>query len=107
MPIFIHNPTKYLSTTIIIEVGINIRKVHTVRIKETLEQQVVFQWVDLSNTQAISHNRTCRRTTTRAYPYAQLFTSGIDEVLHDKEVTRETHRLHNVKLEVYMLLYIF
>ena len=47
--IFVHNPLQDLSSTVIIEVGINIRKRDTVRIKETLEQKVVLERVETSN----------------------------------------------------------
>ena len=67
MPILIHYPTKHLSTTIIIKVGINIRKVDTVWIQETFKQQIVLQWVYLCDTQAVSHYRTCRRTISRIW----------------------------------------
>ena len=100
VPVFIHNPTKHLSSTIIVEVGINIREVHTVGVKETLEQQIVFQWVDLGDTQTISHHRTRCGTTTRTYPHSKFLTGRVDEVLHYKEVARETHRFHYMKLEV-------
>ena len=91
---------------VIIEVGVDIRKVHTVRVKETLKQQVVFQRVDPGYAQAISHHRSCGRATARTYPYAQIVTCSIDKVLHDKEITWEAHCLHGVKLEVDVLTHI-
>src|SRR5574344_2771655 len=106
MPILIHYPTKHLSTTIIIKVGINIRKVDTVRIQETFKQQVIFQRVYLGYSQAIGYNRTRSRSTSRTYHNAQFCTRCLDEVLHNEEVTRETHRLHDMKLKIDMLYYI-
>ena len=80
MTIFIHHPSQHLTSTIIIEVGINIRKVHTVRVQETLKQQVILQRVYLGNTQTVRHYGTCRRTTSRTYHHAKLFACRLDEV---------------------------
>ena len=106
MTIFVHYPLQHPTSTIIVEVGIDIREVHTVRVQETLKQQVVFQRVYLGDTQAISHNRTCSRTTTRTYHHAKFGAGSIDKVGHDKEVAWETHRLHYVKFEVDMLFHL-
>ena len=54
--ILIHHPSQHLASTIVIEVGINIRQVDTVRIQETLKQQVIFQRVNLGNAQSLSHD---------------------------------------------------
>ena len=47
--IFIRYPAQYLATTVIIEVGIDIGEGDTVRIQETLEQEGVFDRVDLGD----------------------------------------------------------
>ena len=107
MPILIHHPSEHFSTTIIIKVGINIRKIDTVWIQETLKQQVIFQWIYLGNTQTVSYHRTCGRTTTRTYNNPQFFTCCTNKVGHYQEVTRETHRLHDMQLKVDMLIDIF
>ncbi len=60
----------------------------------------------LRDTQAIGHRRTGSRTTSRTYRHAQLMTGGIDKVLHNQEVSRETHRLHDVQLKVHTLLHL-
>ena len=41
MAIFIHNPSQHPTTSVIVKIGIDIRQIHTIRIKETLEQQVI------------------------------------------------------------------
>ena len=48
--IFIGHPLQHLSTSVIIEIHINIRKRDTVRVQETLKQQVVLDWVHLRDT---------------------------------------------------------
>ena len=42
LAILVHYPLQDLSATVIIEVGIDIREVDTVRVEETLKKQVVF-----------------------------------------------------------------
>ena len=47
VPVLIFYPLQHLTSTIVIEVGIDIRQRDTVRIQETFKQQVVLQRVDL------------------------------------------------------------
>ena len=106
MTVLIHYPAQDLASSIIIKVGIDIRQVDTVRVQETLKQEVVLQRVNLGNAQAIGHHGTSRRTTARTHHHAQLLASRPDEVAHDEEVARETHGLHHVELEVHMLVHV-
>ena len=106
MAVLIHHPAEHLAATIIIEVGINIREVHTVGIEETLEQQVILQWVNLRDAQTVGHHRTGSAATARPHPDAKLLTGRVDKVLHYEEVARETHGLHYMKLEVDVLRHI-
>ncbi len=80
---------------VVVEVDVDIRKRYTVRVEEAFKQQVVLQRVDLRYAEAVCHHRACGRASTRPDAYAQCATYA-DKVLHDKEVTRETHRLHYV-----------
>ena len=80
MTVLIHYPSQHLASTVIIKVGINIRKVHTVWVQETLKQEVVLQWVNLGNAQAVSHHRTCRRSTSRTHHHAEFLARRPDEV---------------------------
>ena len=74
MTVLILDPFEHTSTPVIIEVGIDIREGDTVRVEETLEQKVVLQRVDLSDTQAVGHHRTCGRTTARTHHHTQFIT---------------------------------
>ena len=104
--ILVLHPLDDARTTVIVEVGIDIRQRDTVGVQETFEQQVVLDRVNLGDSQAISNRRTGSRTTTRAYRNAQFLTTGTDEVGHNQEVTRETHRLHDMQLKLDALPYI-
>ena len=54
--IFLRYPAKHFATSVIIKVGINIRQRDTVRIQETLKQQIVFNGVDFGNSQTIGYS---------------------------------------------------
>ncbi len=56
--VLVHDPPQYLSTAVVVEVGIDIRQVDTVGVEETLKQQVVFQRVNLRDAEAVGHHRT-------------------------------------------------
>ena len=103
MSVLIHYPSQHLSTSVIIKVGINIGKIHTIWIEKTLKQKVVFQGVYLRNSQAISYHGACCRATPRANHDTQIGAGSIDKVLNYEEISRETHGLHHVKFEVNML----
>ena len=99
MTIFILHPLQHLTASVVVEIGIDIRQRDTVRIQETLEKQIVFQRVNLGNTEAIGYHGACCRTTSRTHHHAQFVAGRIDKVLHDEEVTRETHRLHDMQFK--------
>ena len=98
-PILLGYPLQHPSATIVIEVDIDIGQRNTVGVEEALEQQVVLHGVYLGNLQAVGHHRTGGRTTAGAYRHVELGAGGVDKVLHNEEVTRETHRFHDVQLE--------
>ena len=104
LAVLLCHPVQHFAATCIIKVGINIGEGYTVGIEESLEQQVVLQWVEVGDSQTVGYYRTCGTTTTRTYAHAQLFASCADKVHHDEEVTRETHGLHDMQLEVDTLL---
>ena len=105
--VLIHYPLQHLASSIVLEVGIDIRQRDTVGVQETLEQQVVFQRIQLGDSQAISYHTTSGRATSWSYPHIQVLTGRIDKVLHNKEVSRETHRLHDVQLKADAVIHLF
>ena len=107
LTIFIRYPTKYLSTPVIIKVHIDIGQGDTVRIQETLKQQIVLDRVDFRNSQTIGHRRTGSRTTSRTDRHTQFLTCRINKVLYNQEVSWETHRFHDIQFEVHSLFDFF
>ena len=100
LTIFLGYPVQHPATAVVVEIHINIRQRNTVGVQEAFEKQVVFNRVYLCDSQAISHRRTCSRTTSRTYRYIEFFASGLDKILHNEEVPRETHGLHNMEFEL-------
>ena len=103
MAVFVFHPFQHTTATVVVEVGIDIRQRDTVWIEETLKQQVVLQRIDLGDAETVGHHRTSSGATSRTYHHAKLVASGVDEVLHDEEVARETHRLHDVELKLHTI----
>ena len=95
---------QHVGTSVVVEVDVDIGQRDAVGVEETLEQQVVLHRVDLRDAQAVSHARARRRATAGADADAQFVAGDVYEVLHDEEVSGETHRLHNVQLELYAFL---
>ncbi len=104
--VLVHHPAKHLAAPVVVEVGVDIRQRDAVRIEEALEQQVVLQRVDLRDAKAVGHHRARSRSTSRTHPHVELRARCVDEVLHDEEVAREAHGLHDVQLEANAVLHI-
>ena len=86
----------------ILEIDIYIRHRDSVRIQETLEQELVLDRIQVGDSQAIGHHGSGRGTTARA-DHAALRPRSRDVVLYDQEVVREAHTADGLELEVYPL----
>ncbi len=53
--VFLCHIAQYVCATVIIEVDVNIGQRDTVRVEETLKQQVILDGVNLRDAQAVSH----------------------------------------------------
>ena len=98
--IFICHPLEYTSAAVVVEVDIDIGERNTVGVEKTLEEQVVFDGVDVGDAQAIGHGTAGRRSTTWAYGNIKLLSCGFDVVLHNQEVAGEAHGFHDVQLKL-------
>ena len=92
-------PTQNLTATVIVKVDVNIGHGDSIRIQKTLEQQVIFQRVDIGNTQTIGNHRTGSRSSSGTDSDSHS-TGSIDEILHNQEVTGEAHGFHHVQFKV-------
>ena len=58
LPVFVDHILDDAVTALVVEVDIDIGQRHTLRIEETLKQQVVLDGIDVGDAQAIGHRRT-------------------------------------------------
>ena len=91
---------QHFSSTAIFEIGIDIRQRYTVRIEETLEQEVILQRVQIGDLQTVGYYRSGCTTTTRAYRHVQFFAGSADEIHNDEEISRKTHLDDGVQFEL-------
>ena len=103
--IFVFHPFQHLASSVIVEVGIDIGERYTVGVEETLKQQVVFHRVYLGDAQTVCHDGSCCRSTSRSHHHSQLVACRVDEILHDEEVSRKSHRLHDMQLELHSFVH--
>src|SRR5690606_25293443 len=90
--------------TFIVKISIDIGHALTVRIQETLEQEVVLDGVDIGNTNAIGYHRTRGRTTTRAYKNTNI-SACLDKIGYNQKVPCKTHGFDGEKLKVETLFH--
>ena len=74
----------------ILKVDVDIGHRDSVWIQETLEQQLIFDGVQVGDAQAVGHNAAGGRTTSGSHQVA-YGTAGGDIVLDNKEIVREAH----------------
>ena len=98
LSIFFLDVLEYAVAAVIVEVDVDIGHVDTVRVQESLEEEVILDRVYIGDLQAVSYCRSCCGTTTWAYRDA-LASRCCDEVLDDKEVVRESHLTDSLELE--------
>src|SRR3990167_7244100 len=87
----------HLITARILNINIDIRHGNTIRIKETLKQQSVLQWIEICNFECIGNDRAGSRATTRAKNNSLVF-APVNEVLDDQEIGIVPHLIEHSKL---------
>ena len=83
----------------IFEIHVYIRHVDSVRIEETLEQELVLDWVEVGDFQAVGHNGTGSGASSGAYEVAHSARSA-DVIRYNQEVVREAHLGDGLEFEV-------
>ena len=97
--VFFGHIFNYPVATIHAEVDVEVGHRYPFRVKETFEQQVVFQRVKVGNLLHIGHQRSGTRPPARPYRYAVAL-GPLDKVHHDQEVTGEAHLDDDIQLEI-------
>ena len=81
------------------EVDVEVGHGHTLGVQEALEQQVVFERIQVRDLHAIGHQRARTRAATRSHRAAVVL-GPVDEVTDDQEVARKAHLQDRVELEL-------
>ena len=97
--VFLGHIVQHRSAAVIVKIGVNIWQRNTVRVQKSLKQQVILHRVNLGDAQAVGHCRSSGRSTAGTNGAAQ-FGGHANVVLHNQEVTRETHVLDGFQLKV-------
>ena len=102
-PILFSDPFQHCTATIVVKVNVNIRHGNTIRIQKTFKQQVILNRINIGNRKRIGHCTARSRTTSRTDNHPQL-TGRSNVILHNQEITGETHLLDRFQLEGQPLL---
>src|SRR5690606_23270698 len=81
------------------EIDIEIRHRHALGIEKALEQQIVFERIEIGNFQRIGHQRTRARAAAGADRNIVIL-GPADEVHDDEKVTRKSHLDDDVEFEI-------
>ena len=106
LTVLLHAVAQHVGAAVLVEVHIDIGEGDAFGIEETLEQQVVFQRVDIGDLQTVGDHRTGGRATAGSHRHTH-FACGADIVPHDQEVTRKSHPLDRAQLVFDALLGLF
>ncbi len=84
---------------VLAEVDVEVRHRDALGIQETLEEQVVAQWIEVGDAERISDERSGTRAAARPDRHAVLL-RPVDEIGHDQEVAGEAHLHDGADLEI-------
>src|SRR6202007_1486529 len=91
------------SRSLTIKTRIDIGHALTVGVEKTLEQQIVFDGIDIRNADTIGHHASGCRAAAGADKYTHI-AAGLDKIAYDQEVTRKSHCLDREQFEIDTLL---
>ena len=80
----------YLLPPLEAEVHVDIRHGHALRIEEPLEQQVIFDRINIRDFQAVGDDAARRRPSSGTHSYV-IFSAIIDIIPHNQEIVHESH----------------
>ena len=86
----------------VVEVHVDIGHTHALRVQETLEEQAIFEWIQVGNAQAIGNNASGGGASSRPHRHA-VSLGPVDKVLDDEEVVGEAHSGDGLELEIKLL----
>ncbi len=99
LPVLLHHIVHHILPPVFVEIDVDIRQRDSLRVQETLEQQVVRNRVYIRDFQTVSHHRPRRRTPTGPHGNPDL-PRRPDKVPHDQKIARKPHPLNGLQLEI-------
>ena len=88
-----------LAPSLIVKIDVDIGQAHTVRIQESLEQQIVLNRIHVGDAHTIRYGRPCGRSPARSHAHAHLAGGG-GEVLHNEEVAGVAGAFDGLEFEI-------
>ena len=93
--IFLGDIFDHLLPSLVAEIHVDIGHGHTLRVQETLKQQIKCQRINIGDLQTVCDNTPGRRTTSRSHNDPLL--SGImNKIPHDQEIIYKSHILDGI-----------
>ena len=84
---------------LIVEVRVNIGHGLPVGIEKSLEQELVFDGINIGNTYTVCNGTACCRTTSRTHEHAQV-PARLDKIGYDEEVSGKSHCFNRIQLKI-------
>jgi hypothetical protein len=103
LAVFFRNVFDHLLPAAGTEVHVDVGQADALGVEEALEQEIVFDGVDLGDAQTVGNHAPGRRAAARADRDA-LFAGGLDEFPDDKEIALKAHLLNEPDLALEPLL---
>ena len=96
----------YPVTLLHAEIHIEVRHGYPFRVKETFEQQVVANGIQIGNLEGIGHQRASAGPPPRPYRHLVVLTP-LNEVGNNQEVTGKAHLIDDIQLELEPVVIVF
>src|SRR5690606_758180 len=97
--VFFNDIIDHFLASFVVEIGIDIGHRLPVWIQETLEQEVVFDGVDIGDSDTVGNHRAGGRTTSGPDKDTEV-SSGLDKVGRNQKVAGKTHGLDRKQFEI-------
>ena len=82
------------------EIHVDIRHGHTLRIQESLEQQIIADGIDVGDVQAVGDDASCGGSSPGAHRNV-VFSGVVDEIPDDQEVVHIAHLPDNIQFVIH------
>ena len=103
LAIFAHHVINDLLTPFKAEVYVNIRHGYSLRVQKTFKKKIVFNGIQLGDSQCIGYQASCCRSTSRTH-HNVVVPGVLAKVPYNKEVVHISHLSDNAQLQPFLQL---